>query len=576
MNDLATPALAVNDCAMTEPQMDVPATDRPDAPARDRGKPSSAFRRRLTTALALLAAVAAIQGALALWAVWVAERHVLRGRVAAEIQLGFFTLASNKQRLRNWVAERQFGVSADDGYRDMLLADMRETLVRLDLLAAHAVALDGSPSARRRQAQRSDSLKVLETNLMQMARGLATPWTLPDGADAASAWVAATRLFDEAEGRDLRVLLADSLEREDEAVQEKRAETDRTLGWMRLLWIGSTTALILAALLLAWHFARALNRPLLSLSTGAQALREGRLAHRIAIDGADEFAEVARSMNAMAGELAEHRRREIEARQALEGRVAARTTELTAALGALQQADARRRQLFADISHELRTPTTAIRGEAQVTLRGCDKPIDEYKASLQRIADTARQLGLVIDDLLTMARSDMESLSLRRVPIELADVLGEVISHGETMARAGQVILTHEPWPDGLPMSGDAVRLRQLFLALVDNAVRYSRPGGRIRLSARRIERQGPWIEVHVQDEGIGIDALDLALVFERNHRSSRARSHSPEGNGLGLSIARLLAHRHGGDIALTSVPGQGTTATVTLPLAADDDRGAA
>jgi two-component system OmpR family sensor kinase len=305
MNDLAMPEFAGKDRAMTELPTNVPANDHPDAGARKRGKPSRAFRRRLTMALAVLAAVAALQGALALWAVWVAERHVLRGRVAAEIQHEFFTLAAKKQQLRKWVAERQFGVSADDGPRDTLLAEMRATLARLDFLAAHAVALDATPAARLRQARRSDSLKVLEANLMQLASGLETPWRLPDGVDPASAWVAAERLFDEAEGRDMRALLADSMEREDEAVREKRADTDRTLGLMRLLWIGSTSALILAALLLAWHFARALNRPLLSLSTGAQALRDGRLAHRIAIDGADEFAEVARSMNAMADELAE-------------------------------------------------------------------------------------------------------------------------------------------------------------------------------------------------------------------------------------------------------------------------------
>jgi signal transduction histidine kinase len=136
------------------------------------------------------------------------------------------------------------------------------------------------------------------------------------------------------------------------------------------------------------------------------------------------------------------------------------------------------------------------------------------------------------------------------------------------MARAGQVTLTHEPWPDALRMSGDAARLRQLLLALVDNAVRYSHPGGRIMLSAQRFEREGPWIAVRIEDDGIGIEEADLALVFERNHRSPRGRLHNPDGSGLGLSIARLLAHRHGGDIALTSTAGRGTTATVTLPLA--------
>ncbi len=536
-------------------------------------RPSHAFRRRLTIALAALAAVAALQGALALWAVGVTERHVLRGRVVADIQNGFLALLADKQRLRTWTAQRQFGVPADDTVRDSLLANMGGTLDRLDELSRQAVALDDHASARRRQAQLHDSLKVLRTSLAKLASGLANPPLLPPGGDVTRAWTLAAELFDEAEGRDLRLLLADSLAREEEAVREKRADTNASLAAMRYVWFGSTVALSVAALLLAWHFTRALNRPLLRLSQGARALRAGDLSHRIPIDQADEFADVARGMNAMAGELAEHRRREAEARHALEEQVAARTTELTAALTTLQATDARRRQLFADISHELRTPTTAIRGEAQVTLRGADKPIDEYKASLQRIADAAHQLGLVIDDLLTMARSDMDTLSLQRAPIRFTDVLDEVVSHGAAIARAGQVELTHTAWPTDLPMAGDAARLRQMLLALVDNAVRYSRPGGQVTLTARRMDRHGPWVDVIIKDEGIGIEEPHLSLVFERNHRSPRARLHSAQGSGLGLAIARLLAHRHGGDITLASRDGHGTTVTVSLPLMAETTR---
>lgn len=519
-------------------------------------------------ALLALAVVSVVEGAFALWAVGLAERHVLRGRVAADIKQGFTELRSDKQQLRNWLAQRQFGVDAADSQRDLLLERMRGALVRLNALAEQAVKLDDSPAARQRQAQRRDALLVLDGSLAQLGRGLASLNPPPIGTDATVAWHIANELFDRAEGRDLRGLLEDSIEREDIAVREKRADTDDTLAWLRQLWLVSTAAFVFFTLLLAAGLAQALRRRLLSLTEGAAALRSGRLSHRIALDGPDEFADVARSMNAMAEELADHRKREFQARQALEEQVASRTAELSAALKAQQEAEARRRLLFADISHELRTPTTAIRGEAQVTLRGGPKSIEEYVGSLRRIDDAARQLGLTIDDLLTMARSDIDALSLRRAPIDLADVLDAVMSHGQAMARAGQITLSHEPWPETLPISGDADRLRQLLLALLDNAVRYSRPGGAVRLRARRVERDGPRVEIDVEDQGIGIEAEDLQKIFARSHRAANAMKHRPDGSGLGLPIARVLARGHGGEISLTSDPEHGTTATLTLPLA--------
>jgi len=539
-------------------------------------RPSNTFRRRVTLALAALGAVAAIQGGLAIWAVGSAERHVVRGRVAADIKHGFVELRSDKQQLRNWLAQRQFGVGADDLMRDSLLGHMRSTLNRLKSLAAEAVLLDDSPAARQRQAERHDALAVLDSSLGQLARGLASLDPPPAGANAAAAWLLANQLFDRAEGRDMSRLLADSLEREDIALREKRANTDEALTWLQRLWIATSTALVGAALALAVGFARALRRPLLGLTEGAAALRAGQLSHRITLDGSDEFSDVARSMNAMAEELADHRRREAEARSALEEEVASRTAELSTALQSLREAEVRRRQLFADISHELRTPTTAIRGEAQVTLRAMDNTVDDYRESLRRIEDAARQLGRTIDDLLTMARSDIETMSLRRVSLNLADVLDEVVSQGEAIARSAHVTLTHDPWPEELIMLGDADRLRQLLLTLVDNAIRYSREGQTVRLQARRSDGDISRVDVLVCDQGIGIAQEELPKVFERSHRAPNAKRHRSDGSGLGLPIARALARGHGGEITLRSKVDLGTVATVTLPLAAAHTGGGA
>ncbi|MCZ8108356.1 MAG: HAMP domain-containing protein [Burkholderiales bacterium] len=431
-------------------------------------KHSGAFRRRITLALAVLATIAALQGGFAIWAVRLAEHHVLRGRVAADIKQGFTELWFNKQQLRNWMAERQFGAGASEDRRDALLLNMRDLLQRMNELAEQAIALDGGPAARQRQAERRDALLVLGGSIDQLARGLASLNQPSPGLDTTSAWRIANELFDNAEGRDLRSLLAESLVREDTSLREKRADTDEALFWLRRLWVGTTAALVLASLVLAIIFSRALRTPLLALADGAAALRQGQLSHGISLERADEFGEVAHSMNAMAEELSAHRAREREARRALEDQVASRTAELTVALSVQKEAEARRRQLFADISHELRTPTTAIRGEAQVALRGKEKSATEYQQSLRQIEDASRQLAATIDDLLTMARSDIDSLSLRKARVDLSEVLGEVFSLGKAMAHAHGIKLCQKAWPDGLTTLGDADRLRQLLLVLID------------------------------------------------------------------------------------------------------------
>lgn len=528
---------------------------------------ASGFRRRLTVALAALGVIAALQGAFAIWALNEVERHVLRGRVAADIKLGFIELRSDKQQLRNWLAQRQFGAGADEQQRDALLDRMRLTLARLKDLAVQAVSLDDNPTARQRQAQRREALLILEASLSQMARGLASLNAPPAGFDTTAAWRIANSLFDRMEGRDLLVLLSSSMEREEAALREKRANTDASLRRLHYVWTGTTIALVGFALVLAIGFWRALSRPFASLMQGVQAIRAGNLGHRVALGGNNEFVAIATSMNAMAAELSERRAKEALIRQDLEKQVASRTAELSAALTSLWDAETRRRQLFADISHELRTPTTAIRGEAQVTLRGAAKSTEEYRGSLQRIEETSRQLGRAIEDLLSMARSDIDVLSLHHAPVELAEILDEVSASGHAIGRAAGVAIACEPWPAPLPILGDRDRLRQMFLAIIDNAIRYSQPGQTVHVSAQRMEGGAQCVEVRIADQGIGIDEGDLPHVFDRGHRAANAIRHRSDGSGFGLPIARTLARSHGGEIFIASVIGTGTTVTVRLPL---------
>ena len=529
------------------------------------------FRRRLTIVLALFASIVVLAALLAAASLAVSERQVLRGRVASDISTGFIQLSAQKQRLRTWVAQVQLGAKADDGARAELQSAMQGTLQRLKVLTAQAIELDGSGEAREEHVRRRDTLVILEKSVAALGRAAADAWPLTPGANVAQERESISRWFDWSDGREMRMLVAENIAREAAAVQRERAATDAILSWVRWLWLGAAALLAAATLAAAVYFGRALRYPLQQLSEGAQALQAGHLGHRIPLVGQDEFAEVARSVNALAAELEQHRVRESAQRQQLEDLVASRTAELADALASLRQVDAQRRRLFADISHELRTPTTVIRGEAEITLRGVDKPAVEYRDALSRIVATARQLGAVIDDLLAMARSDIESVSLVREQVDMDELAGDVLAKASALAERQGVVLGRAPECTGAHLvAGDPLRLRQLLGVLLDNATRYSHPGGQVELRiATEVDANGEpmGVQLSVIDQGIGIPVPELGRVFDRHFRGAAARSHSHDGSGLGLSIARSLAQAHGGQLQLHS-SAEGTRAVLSLPLA--------
>ncbi len=528
------------------------------------------FQRRLGVVLGLMALVVVVAAWLSTVALAEIKAQVVRGRVASDIASAFVQLSVHKQRLRTWVAQMQQGALADPAERQAHESAMAATLQQLRRLSLQAVALDGRAEAREEHLRRSETLTVLEQSMVALSAAVSRAAPLAPGADARQAWEAQSRVFDMAQGYDLRRLIAENIGREAAAVERERAAADRVLQRVRSAWLVAAGLLATAALAALAYFGRTLRQRLQRLGEGALALQAGRLGHRIALRGDDEFAALGRSVDAMAEELERHRARESANRQRLEEEVAARTRELAAALESLRQEDGRRRRLFADVSHELRTPTTVIRGEAEVTLRGADKSVAEYRQSLSRIADTARQLGAVIDDLLAMARSDAQALAMTHQPVDLEDVLAEALLQAAPLAEEHGIRLRAPTRTDGVcVVRGDALRLRQLLGVLLDNAIRYSPAGGEVSAQLR-VSASGDapaTVELSLQDQGIGIPADELPRVFDRHFRGAQARQRRPDGSGLGLGIARALAQAHGGTLSLAS-RGTGVCATLVLPRA--------
>jgi signal transduction histidine kinase len=470
------------------------------------------------------------------------------------------------------VTQHKIGAGGNPAERDALLAQMQRSLGELALLAqtSAALGLDGRDSEE--HLARTDAVQVLGQNVHALGQALAQVKTLPADMPARMGWDTLSEVFEKSEGRDLRELIAQSIQRESAAMQRERQAADATLARIRWLWVGMALSLALLALGATVYFARALRRPIDELVQGAHMLRQGQLQYRVPLDDQDEFSDVARSMNAMAAALEKHQQQETEHRQRLESQVRERTSALHEANQSLQQTDTRRRQLLADISHELRTPTTAIRGEAEITLRGGERPAGQYREALQRIVATSRQLGSVIDDLLAMARSDMETLSMVPKRVDLSKPLADALAQAQALAGERHIQIDAQAMPaQAVYIMGDAQRLCQLLLLLLDNAVRYSHPAGCVSLRWWRSDEESPTLVLQVIDHGIGIPAEELHQVFDRHFRGRTARLHRAAGSGLGLPIAKALALAHGGSLTLESpaeeATGQGTRVQLRLPL---------
>jgi len=220
-------------------------------------------------------------------------------------------------------------------------------------------------------------------------------------------------------------------------------------------------------------------------------------------------------------------------------------------------------QFSADASHELKTPLTTIRGEAEVALMGERTPEDQRR-TLRTIVDEAERMSQIMEALLLVARADSERIQLRRDPVPLDELLMAAYEQFEQTARAKSVGLELGNL-DEAEVSGDRVWLLQLVTNLLNNAIKYTPSGGTVFLS---LDREDDAAAIRVRDNGIGIPAEHLPYIFDRFYRVDPGRSRDSGGTGLGLSIARWVAEAHHGSITVRSEPGKLTEFTVRLPLA--------
>ena len=284
---------------------------------------------------------------------------------------------------------------------------------------------------------------------------------------------------------------------------------------------------------------RRFTRPLLRLTEGAQALQRGRLDHRIALAGDDEFVRVATSMNHMAERIAEQIRE-------------------------LEEDSSRRQHLLADVAHELRSPVATLKTMAEALRDGVASSPERSARAAAAIAESAERLDRLVTDLLELARLDLHELPLHPQPVNLRAAVADCLRrHKDEADKAGIRI---QPLEDGEPVivSGDPHRLNQVLDNLMDNAISYAGKGAEVHVTIQ----PGDPVVITVADTGRGIAAEHLPYLFDPFYRVDVVRTPGERHSGLGLRIARGLAQAHGGDLRVESEEEKGTRAILTLPSA--------
>jgi signal transduction histidine kinase len=311
-------------------------------------------------------------------------------------------------------------------------------------------------------------------------------------------------------------------------------ETGRFLRhfWLQLLGAGAVAALI--ALLLSRWLARGMTQPLRDMAEAARKMETGDYSERVHTRSRDEVGQLAEAFNRMSAEL--------------------------------EGVERLRRDLVANVSHELKTPISALRAHLENLLDGIEEPNPE---TLQVMLNQSERLGRLVEEVLDLSRLESGDVPLDRRAVELEPLVSEVLSEIEVVRADRRVQVDSELPIDLPPALADRNRVHQVLFNLLDNAVRFTPEGGHVEVSA---SRHNGAVEVRVTDTGVGIPERHLPMLFERFYRVDTARSRNDGGTGIGLAIARSVIEAHGGRIWAESTPGEGSVFAFELPVARMND----
>ncbi len=288
---------------------------------------------------------------------------------------------------------------------------------------------------------------------------------------------------------------------------------------------------VILALILGTILSRTITRPIRELTTATKKMADQKFGHTVPVHSKDEIGELAESFNKMSGDLA-------------------RSFNL-------------RKQMTADIAHELRTPLSLIIGHAEAVHDGVLPPSAE---NFEIIREEAERLEQLVNDLRTLSLADAGELSLDFQPVEIHKLLSDIKAHYMIPFNQKRISLNLEPAPGIVSANLDPIRFSQVLTNILDNALRYTPENGHVDISTKQVDTQ---IEIAIQDSGQGVTPEEAAHLFDRFYRAdpSRSRTRDDGGSGLGLAIAKSIIEMHRGKIWAESEKGKGLKVLITLPL---------
>jgi two-component system OmpR family sensor kinase len=312
---------------------------------------------------------------------------------------------------------------------------------------------------------------------------------------------------------------------------------DTTLGTLLLFEIAISSGITIVVLVVTWLLVRRGMRPLERMGATARSIAAGNLGRRVS--PSNERTEVGQLGLALNGML----------------------SQIERAFAERDVTEQKLRHFVSDASHELRTPLTSMRGYAELLQRNPDMTRDDVLLAVRRIEDETRRMGLLVDDLLLLARLD-QGRPLDRAPVDLTSMVNDAVSDARA-ADPGRSVSARIEAP--IVVTGDDLRLRQAVANLVRNALVHTPAGSPVEVA---LHPENGHVEIDVIDHGPGVPAAQRERIFERFHRADPLRSRDQGGSGLGLSIATAVVGAHGGRISVSDTPGGGATFRIELPAA--------
>jgi two-component system sensor histidine kinase BaeS len=297
---------------------------------------------------------------------------------------------------------------------------------------------------------------------------------------------------------------------------------------VNVILVYSGLAAIALALIIGIVLSRTLTRPIRELTAATQAMSEGNFGMQVSVRSRDELGELAHSFNRMSADL--------------------------------EQSTNARRQMTADIAHELRTPLSLILGHAEAVHDGVLPPTRE---NFEIIREEAGRLEHLVDDLRTLSLADAGELSIEKQPVDLKKLLQDIASVYQHRVQQKDVRLELDTESDIPLVPADSNRITQVVTNILDNALRYTPENGRVNISLKQVPEGA---QISIKDSGPGIEQEKAGRIFDRFYRVDSSRNRGEGGSGLGLAIAKSIVQAHGGQIWVESVLGQGVNVLIVLP----------